>query len=530
MSVDGTLSDATGDVVKQKIATGTTSGSTSIDLDAEGIDLLTNAFHFHPLAVEDAEHFGQRPKIEDYDDFFYLVVHGAVADGGGTVEVHCFYSEKFLVTIERGGAPPFDDRPHPGLRCADRAGGSTIMLLYRIIDALIDSFFPVLAASTTRSTTWRTPSWSSRPRSSWAPSSHEAAPGRPCARSITPQRGHVRQPGRRRLELPGHDPRRRALLPRPLRPSHPDQRPGRQLPRPARGAMDTHLSTVSNRLNVVMKQLTIIATIFLPLSFLTGFFGQNFGWMVGHIGGVGNLRGPRHRPADRGGPRPARHVPPPRLAVSAAAPDLRLPPPRRRPRRTFTGLLAEFRPRTPASISSTPPSHRRPPAGGVDDDLRRRIAGHLPELTDGGARRMICTCSTLGAAAEDIGRTSGLDVVRVDRPMAERAVDTGGRIAIVAALESTMAPTRALLAATAGVARRDVELVDAPCLEAWAHFEAGDHRRYLATVAAHVTGLDDVDVIVLAQASMAPVEDLVDVTPLVLSSPRTTSGRSAGRH
>ena len=51
------------------------------------------------------------------------------------------------------------------------------------------------------------------------------------------------------------------------------------------GVMDTHLSTVSNRLNVVMKQLTIIATVFLPLSFLTGFFGQNFNWLVAHITG-----------------------------------------------------------------------------------------------------------------------------------------------------------------------------------------------------------------------------------------------------
>ena len=51
------------------------------------------------------------------------------------------------------------------------------------------------------------------------------------------------------------------------------------------GAMDVYLSTVSNRLNAVMKQLTIIATVFLPLSWLTGFFGQNFGFMVGHIEG-----------------------------------------------------------------------------------------------------------------------------------------------------------------------------------------------------------------------------------------------------
>jgi magnesium transporter len=47
--------------------------------------------------------------------------------------------------------------------------------------------------------------------------------------------------------------------------------------------MDTHLSMVSNRLNVIMKQLAMIATIFLPLGFLTGFFGQNFSWPILHL-------------------------------------------------------------------------------------------------------------------------------------------------------------------------------------------------------------------------------------------------------
>jgi magnesium transporter len=53
------------------------------------------------------------------------------------------------------------------------------------------------------------------------------------------------------------------------------------------GAMEVYLSTVSNRLNTIMARLTVISTIVLPLIVLTGFFGQNFAWMVRHVGSVG---------------------------------------------------------------------------------------------------------------------------------------------------------------------------------------------------------------------------------------------------
>ncbi|HEY7946063.1 MAG TPA: CorA family divalent cation transporter, partial [Acidimicrobiales bacterium] len=145
MEVDGTVTAPTADAVKRDVAAGSFFWLDLIDLDAEGTDLLVNTFHFHPLAVEDAEHFGQRPKLDDYDDFFYLVVHGAQADGSGTIEVHCFYSEKFLVTIERGQCSQFDDVRERASRRRQEGARSNIMLLYRIIDALIDSFFPVLA-------------------------------------------------------------------------------------------------------------------------------------------------------------------------------------------------------------------------------------------------------------------------------------------------------------------------------------------------------------------------------------------------
>jgi hypothetical protein len=197
----------------------------------------------------------------------------------------------------------------------------------------------------------------------------------------------------------------------------------------------------------------------------------------------------------------------------------------------FTRLLSDISPQDGALHVVDPSlltdAGRR---GTVDDDLRARIGAHLRALQAQGAVRVVCTCSTIGGASEEIGRHLGIDVLRVDRPMAEAAVAAGDRIAVVAAVESTIGPTRDLLQQTAAAAGRDITVVDAPCLEAWPHWESGDHGRYYATLASHLESLGRAfDVIVLAQASMAPVEALVQVTPLVLTSPRAAVMHLVGR-
>ena len=111
---------------------------------AEDFAVLRDVFQFHPLALEDSEHFGQRAKLDDYDDFVFLVVYGAVPDQDRLVEVHCFYSERFLITVHRDEAPALTEVRH---RYQKRGApiDDPALLLYRIIDGLVDSFFPILA-------------------------------------------------------------------------------------------------------------------------------------------------------------------------------------------------------------------------------------------------------------------------------------------------------------------------------------------------------------------------------------------------
>jgi magnesium transporter len=245
--------------------------------------VLRDVFKFHPLAVEDSEHFGQRAKIEDYDAFAFIVIYGAAPDEDRLVEVHCFYSERYLVTVRRDDCPAFAEVR----RRYEKRGEPTAhpsLLLYRIIDALVDSFFPILTEFDDRIDELENEIFSKADDRQLQELFRMKRLLVGLRKAVTPQRDAFASLMGGVAEIPGlsedderyfRDVYDHLIRVSDLIDSYRDL---------LTGAMDVYLSTASNRLNSVTKQLTVIATIFLPLSWLTGFFGQNFGWMVRHIG------------------------------------------------------------------------------------------------------------------------------------------------------------------------------------------------------------------------------------------------------
>jgi magnesium transporter len=256
-----------------------------IDIDqpvAEDFAVLRDVFKFHPLAVEDAEQFGQRSKLDDYDDFVLLVVFGANPDDDRLVEVHCFYSEKFLITVHRDEAPAFTEVRQRYVK-RDRPVDDPGRLLYEIVGALVDSFFPILADFDDRIDELENQTFLNANDQQLQEIFQMKRLLVGMRKAVTPQRDMFASLASGSARLPGMSTEDehyfRDIYDHLIRISDMIDTYRDLLT----SSMDVYLSTVSNRLNSVMKQLTVMATVFLPLTFITGFFGQNFGWMVGHI-------------------------------------------------------------------------------------------------------------------------------------------------------------------------------------------------------------------------------------------------------
>jgi len=162
-------------------------------------------------------------------------------------------------------------------------------------------------------------------------------------------------------------------------------------------------------------------------------------------------------------------------------------------------------------------------AGSLTATIARRVANYLESAELAGADYIMVTCSSIGPAVEAGAKLRGVPVLRVDQPMADKAVATGKRIGVIATLSTTLEPTADLIQRRAAVAGKKIELTSRLVDGAFEALMAGDGATHDAMVAAALKELSQqVDVIVLAQASMARVVDALspaDKRVPILASP-----------
>jgi Asp/Glu/hydantoin racemase len=147
-------------------------------------------------------------------------------------------------------------------------------------------------------------------------------------------------------------------------------------------------------------------------------------------------------------------------------------------------------------------------AGHLQRITIRRLIGMIGSAFEGGADAVLVTCSSIGPGVEMAQALFDKPVIRVDEAMAKVAVEQGSRVGVVATLSTTLAPTAALVRRKAREAGKHVDIVECLCAGAFEAVMAGDTATHDRIVAEALTQkLNDVDVIVLAQASMARVLD-----------------------
>jgi magnesium transporter len=283
--LDGTTNDDfKADDVEQALHAGEILWLDLHDSSEETLALLRDVFSLHPLAVEDAAEFGQRPKIEEFEHFVSVVFFGANAVGKPLIEVHSFVSENFLITLHREPCAAFDGmrtvfaRHHTGL-------AARVIVLHHVLDSLSDSMFPMLAAFDDQVDLIQDQIMVKPEREHLESLFGFKRWLADVRKVVAPQRDMINALLSQRVDVPGlnkeTEPYFRDLYDTQVKvndlvDSHRDL---------VSNSMDAYWSMMSNKQNDVMKQLTIMATIFLPLTFLTGFFGQNFTWMITAIGG-----------------------------------------------------------------------------------------------------------------------------------------------------------------------------------------------------------------------------------------------------
>ncbi len=249
------------------------------------LDALGEALGLHPLAVEDTHEFRQRPKVDRYEDHLLAVFYSArTLDSGESdpIEVHIYVSGGYIVTVRHKPCDLLEEL-HDTLGPAPT--DEEDYLVYRIFDTLTDAFFPVITALEERID---------------ALEAEVLARARPVQRpKIYRLRQDVRELQRiaqsQKERFPDLSDAIRGLGGLSTESGEYLRDVGDHLAQIASelqrqvddlvALAGMYFNANSDRLNAVATRITLGGTFFLVWTLVTGFFGQNFGWLVGHIDG-----------------------------------------------------------------------------------------------------------------------------------------------------------------------------------------------------------------------------------------------------
>jgi magnesium transporter len=257
--------------------------------------LLSDVFHFHGLAVEDALSVLQFPKVESYKDYLYIVLHGIDVKRGGrrfaTHDIDFFLGPNYLVTIHDGTFRSVAKLREVCDQSARILGEGPVGLLHRIVDSMVDNYRPVMEEFEKRITTLEEQSFQAQDSlvRQVLKLKRDLAFMR---RVLIPQRDAIGRLARREFPQISDEMayRFRDVYDHVVRLAE----EAILFQDRVTGIVDVNMATVSTRLNQVMKVLTVMSTIFLPLTVLTGMWGMNiplpmfpggegiqFWWIVG---------------------------------------------------------------------------------------------------------------------------------------------------------------------------------------------------------------------------------------------------------
>jgi len=245
----------------------------------EELELIRVRFGLHPLAIEDCAHFGQRPKLEEYRDHLFAVIHRVSCGSESPFsvvghELHTFLAPAFLITVHDDELSELNQVWERLKAEADLGARGTLFVYYLIADGIVDANFNLMDrisdaiddvedAVVKQETTDAMPLLFALKRSLAL-----------VRRMLSPQRDVFATLAKGMTSMVDDHITVyfRNLYDHMVRISEAIET-NRDL---LSNVLDAHLSIVSNRTNEIMKSLTLLSAIFLPLTFVTGFFGQNF--------------------------------------------------------------------------------------------------------------------------------------------------------------------------------------------------------------------------------------------------------------